>query len=101
VVPARLGSHAGWPLAVVGGGRAFGACCFAGKLRSPAHPSDDPGHPAQLGGLDPTRAGGVPLLSVVGVVCPVQMPLRGEWSGQAEWTRFVADLRPAPPAAAI
>jgi hypothetical protein len=29
------------PRAVAGEGRAFGACCFAGKLRSPAHASGD------------------------------------------------------------
>jgi hypothetical protein len=46
--------------ATVGGGwvgRAFGACCFAGKLRSPARPPGDPACPAQLRGLDPTSMG--------------------------------------------
>jgi len=35
------------------GGRAFGAYCFAGKLRSPAPLTRRPGSPGQLRGLDP------------------------------------------------
>jgi hypothetical protein len=78
-------------------GRAFGACCFAGKLRSPAPPTGRRPHPAQLGGLDPY---------VNGYVNPYVVPyalgvrtlgfdsrgyrssaeaLRGEWSGRAVW----------------
>jgi hypothetical protein len=34
-------------------GRAFGACCFAGKLRSPCPPAERRPHPARLRGLDP------------------------------------------------
>jgi len=37
-----------WPWSVEG--RAFGACCFAGKLRSPAHAPGDAAHPALPGG---------------------------------------------------
>jgi hypothetical protein len=33
-----LSDHARRPRSVAGRGRAFGACCFAGKLRSPAGP---------------------------------------------------------------
>jgi hypothetical protein len=41
------------PRTVAGWGRAFGACCFAGKLRSPAPPLGRQPHPAQPGGGDP------------------------------------------------
>ena len=43
----------GRPRSVAGSGRAFGACCFPGKLRSPAPPTGDTVHPAQLRVLDP------------------------------------------------
>ena len=41
------------PPSVAGEGRAEGASCFAGKLRSPARPPGDGPHPARLRGLDP------------------------------------------------
>jgi hypothetical protein len=43
------------PRSVAGRGRAFGACCFAGKLRSPARPPGDGPHPAQVRGRRPLR----------------------------------------------
>jgi hypothetical protein len=76
-----------------GGGRAFGACCFAGKLRSPAAPTGEARVPGPLVAGDPTAtptslaarsptamgtpAGGVPLASAVEAVCPAQSPLGG------------------------
>ena len=36
------------PRSVAGRGRAFGACCFAGKLRSPAGPGPAPPWPRRL-----------------------------------------------------
>jgi hypothetical protein len=53
------------PRSVAGRGRAFGACCFAGKLRSPAGPGPAPPWPRRLTPTSfppsfPTRAGCVP-----------------------------------------
>jgi hypothetical protein len=85
------------PPATVGGrrGRAFGAWCFAGKLRRPASPTRAMALPGPARGLDlyvngtssptsfPTRWGGVPLALEAEAICPAQAPL-GEWSGRAE-----------------
>jgi hypothetical protein len=96
--------HAGWPRAVAGGGRGFGACCFAGKLRSSAPPAERPSLPGPAGGRrplrhslrqpyvnptstlrqpyvnptsTPTRPGCVPLASVAEGVCTGQCPFGG------------------------
>jgi hypothetical protein len=61
------------PRSVAGEGRAFGACCFAGKLRSPAHASGDAATrpnfrtatPTSTPTSFPTRWGCVPLASLV------------------------------------
>jgi hypothetical protein len=70
-------------------GRAFGACCFAGKLRSPARPPGDGACLAQLPGLDPYvngyvnpyvipyALGCVPPASVAEAICAAQMPFGG------------------------
>jgi hypothetical protein len=66
--------------AVKGKGRAFGACCFAGKLRNPTHPPGDPAHPAQLRGLDPYAnpyAGHPRTLTASSSVFTLLMPPRG------------------------
>jgi hypothetical protein len=72
----RLAGHGPWQ----GWGRFFGACCFAGKLRSPAREPGGAAHPALLRGLHPygipTRRGGVPLLSRASTSVQV-MPLVG------------------------
>ena len=77
--------HWRWP----GVGRAFGACCFAGKLRSPARPLGDGLTRPSFGASTPTRvstrvptrvptpAGGVPLGSVVEGIGPAQCPFGG------------------------
>jgi hypothetical protein len=57
------------PRSVAGCGRAFGACCFAGKLRSSAGASPVPRWPRSLTPTSfptscPTRRGGVPLVSL-------------------------------------
>src|SRR5512133_400580 len=61
------------PRSVAGRGRAFGACCFAGKLRSPAGADPVPRWPRSLTPTSfptstptsfPTRRGGVPLVSL-------------------------------------
>ena len=77
-------------------GRAVSACCLAGKLRSPAGPAWS----TVVGAVGPTlvstRASGVPLTGWAADhrwSCP-----SGEWSGPSA---FLADLRSAPPAAAI
>jgi hypothetical protein len=62
-----------------GGGCAFGACCFAGKLRSPAGlvrvlPWPRPSTPTLVGTRVPTRAGGVPHPSPLVRICPAQSP---------------------------
>jgi hypothetical protein len=54
------------PRTVAGWGRAFGACCFAGKLRSPAPPLGRQPHPAQPGGGDPYAS-------------PYASPYAGRW----------------------
>jgi hypothetical protein len=72
-----------------GGGRAFGACCFAGRLRSPAPPTGRPTQPAQLQSLNPYVNGYVnpyvipyalgvrtPVLGDRGYLCS-SSPLRG------------------------
>src|SRR5215211_3270085 len=41
--------------AVEGKGRAFGACCFAGKLRNPTPPTGRPGSPGPASGPRPLR----------------------------------------------
>jgi hypothetical protein len=91
-------------------GRAFGACCFAGKLRSPAPPTGRWPHPARLQGGEsyvnpyvnlygiPCATDGVPHLSPRARICPghapeggqsaaktaADWPPSGEWSGRAE-----------------
>jgi hypothetical protein len=74
------------PRSVAGWGRAFGACCFAGKLRSPAGPGREPPWPGQLTPTSfststptsfPTRWGGVPLVSLTEHIGAGQSPLRG------------------------
>jgi hypothetical protein len=48
--PAPLSAvHPPWSVV----GRAFGACCFAGKLRSPAPPTGEPRSPGPLVPADP------------------------------------------------
>jgi len=87
-------------------GRAFGACCFAGKLRSPAGPSLGPpwsGSPAlgpfpgstpgpisaqatgapSLPAWPPVLAGGCPLVGPVGRKNRGRLAPSGEWSGRA------------------
>jgi hypothetical protein len=73
------------PRSVAGRGRAFGACCFAGKLRSPAGPAlaalgrgglTPTSFPTSTPTSFPTRWGGVPLLSCVAASAQV-MPPRG------------------------
>ena len=87
--------HAPWSVE----GRAFGACCFAGKLRSPAPPAGDATYPARLEGGSPTlvstlvptlistRAGCVPLASVAEGICPAQDPEGGQSAAKtaADW----------------
>jgi hypothetical protein len=86
-------SHSEWP----GQDAPFGASCFAGKLRSPALCTGRRGLPARW------RAGGpydIPYVNpyvipyALGVRTPGfagrahrrwSVPLRGAWSGQAEW----------------
>ena len=105
------------PLAVAGEGRAFGACCFAGKLRSPARRRDDGAHPARLQGGSPTafptstptslstRWGCVPLASLAERISAGHAPLGGvERTGRVvRFARFIglsaflADLRSASP----
>jgi hypothetical protein len=98
---ARWDGRARWLLAVPGGGRTFGAWCFAGELRSPAGPGlDQPFR--QDPTLIPTRATRVPPRRLDGG-SPLVMPPRGasrphkprptgppqgERSGQAERMRF-------------
>jgi hypothetical protein len=70
------------PRSVAGKGRAFGACCFAGKLRSPAGPGSgaavaDAVAPTLVGTRVPTRAGGVPHPSLLARICPAQSPFGG------------------------
>jgi hypothetical protein len=64
--------------AVAGRGRAFGACCCASKLRSPAGPALAA---FGRGGLTPTsfptRRGGVPLASVISASVQLSPPRRG------------------------
>jgi hypothetical protein len=43
------------PRSVAVRGRAFGACCFAGKLRSPAQPTERRGAPGRARGRRPLR----------------------------------------------
>jgi hypothetical protein len=74
--------------------RAFGACCFAGKLRSPAPPTGEPRAPGRWLPATPTAMGTstptsfptpwgcVPLRSMIRVICPARPP-SGEWSGRA------------------
>jgi hypothetical protein len=88
------GSTACRPRSVAGEGRAFGACCFAGKLRSPAGralaafgwggltPTSFPtstskSFPTSTSKSFPTRRGGVPLASVVERICPGHVPEGG------------------------
>ncbi len=103
--------HSAWSVV----GRAFGACCFAGKLRSPAPPTGEPRVPGPTQDRCPTAtptpfptriptaigtpAGCVPPRQPDGVL-PLVMPPRGasqpqkprltgppqgEWSGRAVW----------------
>jgi hypothetical protein len=99
------------PRSVAGMGRAFGACCFAGKLRSPAGPAPDGrgqgSSPLRHSLRQPLRhslrAGGAypwlrwPSASVL--VSPLRGasqpqkprltgPPRGSGAAQAEWMRF-------------
>jgi hypothetical protein len=70
--------HWRWPVV----GRAFGACCFAGKLRSPAPPTGKPRSPGPLVAGDPYvipyALGCVPPPSMVRVICPAQCPFGGQ-----------------------
>jgi hypothetical protein len=77
------------PQSVAGEGRAFGACCCAGKLRSPAGPGPVPRWPRALTPtrnptLDPTPATRVPPSPAGGRIAAGDAP-SGEWSGRAEW----------------
>jgi hypothetical protein len=88
------------PRSVAGEGRAFGACCFAGKLRSPALRTGRHRYPAQLQGGDPYAIphvnpyvipyalGCVPLASLASASVLVSPPSRGEWSGRRRVVRF-------------
>jgi hypothetical protein len=75
------GSDLRWllqPRMVAGDGRAFGACCFAGKLRSPAGPGPvstviEAATPTSF----PTRRGGVPLASLAERISAAQYPFVG------------------------
>jgi hypothetical protein len=81
-----------WPAAPPAGhlrwsmvGRAFGACCFASKLRSPAVRTGRRPHPAQLRDLDPY---GSPYVNAYGIPCaadgvPHSSPLTGISPAQA------------------
>jgi hypothetical protein len=87
------------PRSVAGEGRAFGACCFAGKLRSPAPLTGGRPHPAGLGAATPTA---IPTSIPTAFPAPpmaypphrleaeslLVMPPHGEWCGQAERMRF-------------
>ena len=87
------------PRSVAGWGRAFGACCFAGKLRSPAGPAPVSRGEGELDPtLVPTRRSRVPLAGAGGgfvLVMPLVGPVgrknrgrlapSGEWSGRAGW----------------
>ena len=80
------------PRSVAGWRRAFGACCFAGKLRSPAGPGPVPRWlrrltPTLISTLIPTPATRVPPAPPGGRITAGHAP-SGEWSGQAEWMRF-------------
>jgi len=83
------------PRSVAGRGRAFGACCFAGKLRSPA----GLGRRATVVQAEPYAelyaepyagpyAGHPRTPSPAGTAVAAACAPRGEWSGQAEWMRF-------------
>ena len=80
------------PRSVVGEGRVFGACCFAGKLRSPGGPTLVPPWPTPLTPYagpptpDPTPATRVPL-TARGRITAGHAP-SGEWSGRAGKVRF-------------
>jgi hypothetical protein len=84
------------PRSVAGEGRAFGACCFAGKLRSPAGPAlatlgrgglTPTSFPTSTPTSFPTRRSGVPLGSVVQCICPAQSPSWGQSAAKtaADW----------------
>ena len=74
---------------MAGEGRAFGACCFAGKLRSPAHESDDTAtrpnfraatptsFPTSTPTSFPTHWGCVPLASLAERISAGQSPFVG------------------------
>ena len=84
---------------MAGRGHAFGACCFAGKLRSPVPLTGRWAHLARVGGGD---LYGNPYVNPYGIPCAsdgvpthprerssVQVrPPREEWSGRAERMRF-------------
>jgi hypothetical protein len=77
------------PPAVAGEGRAFGACCIAGKLRSPAGPSPSPPvakapDPTSF----PTRRGGVPLASLAERISAGQWPPCGGVERPGRAVRF-------------
>jgi hypothetical protein len=112
----RLAGHGRWRR----WGRAFGACCFAGKLRSLVILSLaalGPGgltptsFPTSTPTSFPTRGGGVPLLSRVPASVQVTSPLGGSGAARpggalraidrSARPRSWADLRSAPPKAAI
>jgi len=93
-----------WRWSVVG--RAFGACCSAGKLRSPASPTGKPRLPGSLVAADPygipyvnpygipCATGGVPDPSSLTCICPAQDPSGGQsaaktaadWPPSGEWS---------------
>jgi hypothetical protein len=92
-----------------GGGRAFGACCFAGKLRSPAPPTGRRPHLAQLQGLGPDpyvngyvnpyvipyALGCVPWLREARLSVQFRGP-EGQWSGHAARSASRDRCRPHP-----
>jgi hypothetical protein len=77
------------PQWVAGEGRAFGACCFAGKLRSPAHASGDAAtrpvfraaaptsFPTSIPTSFPTRWGCVPMVSLADRISAGHSPFVG------------------------
>ena len=96
------------PRSVAGWGRAFGACCFAGKLRSPAHASGDAAtrpnfraatptsFPTSTPTSFPTRWGCVPLASLAERIGAGQSPSWGQSAAKtaADWPPYGGVERP-------
>jgi hypothetical protein len=86
------------PRSVARRGRAFGACCFAGKLRSPAHASGDAAtrpnfraatstsFPTSTSTSFPTRWGCVPLASLAERISAGQYPSWGQSAAKPRLT---------------